>query len=236
LSKAFTTGLVGGIIGAITAGTGIVWSIIYYLLIIDKLNYMNYLYIAVILKTPPIQSTQADILLHIITIIFAVLLIVTGVLIGIGYYGYYSAEGQKIGLVALVTGIIGPLAAGILLILGTMVIRTVQLIARSTTDFSFFWLIYFPGLAAWIGLVFLAATFIIFGSTSIITRKSSPKPGIATVAGILSLIGGSLIIFMDEYSYIFLYGNLTIFFGPLGFGLLFISMILWTIMFYSTRK
>ncbi|MEM3564525.1 MAG: hypothetical protein QXR19_14925 [Candidatus Jordarchaeaceae archaeon] len=84
---------------------------------------------------------------------------------------------------------------------------------------------FIPGfLIGWIGAIVLGVTFVVLGASSIVMRESTAHPSVAVAAGILSIIGGSL-----TAIFIFLV-------GVFGFGLIFVAMILWAIVFYSSRE
>jgi hypothetical protein len=72
-------------------------------------------------------------------------------------------------------------------------------------------------LLLFIGILILLVSFIIIGAASIALREVTANSGAATAAGILSIIGGILLI------------------GLLGYPLLFVSFLLWAIVFHGAE-
>jgi hypothetical protein len=132
----------------------------------------------------------------VITIIFVALLLVACVLTGVGFYGLHAIGGSSMGVVALIFGIIGG-AAFLVLILMDLFTQTYIFVL--------------------IGIIILIISFIIIGAASITLREVTINPGAATAAGILSIIGGILLI------------------GLLGFMLLFVAFLLWAIVFHGAE-
>ncbi|MEM2146481.1 MAG: hypothetical protein QW279_14050, partial [Candidatus Jordarchaeaceae archaeon] len=116
---ALLTGTAGGIIGTITAGIGVTWSIIqiqlylevqsyrnlYYLIsLMDMLasiyNHFTYIFDALsfYLELMAYPSTPT-LLLYIFSLILSILLIASGILTGVGFYGFHQAGGGAIGIV-----------------------------------------------------------------------------------------------------------------------------------------
>jgi hypothetical protein len=196
---ALLTGVAGGIIGTIAAVIGIVWFIFAFFIGPELfiVPYVGFIY------------TGPSALAIGISILFVALIIVACILTGIGFYGMYTAGGGAMGIVGLIFGIIGGVAAGILFLIGTFL---------PYDPFSY----YTPILAwGWIGLIILGVSFIIMGSASIVVREYSMHSGTAVAAGILSIIGGScLIVYIISF---------------IGFVLLFVAFLLWAIVFYGTE-
>nr|MDO8080504.1 hypothetical protein [Candidatus Freyarchaeota archaeon] len=76
------------------------------------------------------------------------------------------------------------------------------------------------GILAAISTITLMVTFIIFGTASISMRESTMNPSASLAAGIISIIGGVFVFI----------------FGIIGYGLMFVSFIIWAIVFYSSRE
>jgi hypothetical protein len=140
--------------------------------------------------------TGPSMLQIVITILFVSLLLVACVLTGVGFYGLHTIGGSSMGIVALIFGIIGGSAFLVLVLLDLF---------TKTYLFSL------------IGIAILLISFIIMGAASIALREVTTKSGAAVAAGILSIIGGVLLI------------------GLLGFVLLFVAFLLWAIVFYTAE-
>jgi hypothetical protein len=119
--------------------------------------------------------------------VMALLLLVGCILTGIGFYGMYQAGGGAMGVVGLAFGIIGGVAGAIFLILGNVMTEI-----RSTP--SVFIYITRPNyLFIFIGFAILGVCLILMGSASIVVREATAHSAAAVAAGILSIIGGSLL-------------------------------------------
>ncbi|MFB0561305.1 MAG: hypothetical protein ACETWM_08860 [Candidatus Lokiarchaeia archaeon] len=157
-----------------------------------------------------------------ITILFVVLLVVSCILTGVGFYGIYTVGGGAMGIVGLIFGIMGGAAAAILALLGSSTSFT----ARGV--YYYFITIaaipYYPplGLWDWIGLIILGVSFVIMGCASIVVREYTMHSGTMVAAGILSIIGGSALIFIS------LWAGLALMF-------MFVAFLLWAIVFYTTK-
>nr|MDO8080408.1 hypothetical protein [Candidatus Freyarchaeota archaeon] len=160
--------------------------------------YIVYLYIAQrytwILFVP--VYTGPSTLVIAFTILFLALLLVSCVLTGVGFYGLYAIGGSSMGIVALIFGIIGGASF--------LVLELIDLFTNNPILFL-------------IGVIILIISFIIIGAASITLREVTTRPGAALAAGILSIIGGVLLI------------------GLLGFPLLFVAFLLWAIVFHTTE-
>ena len=140
--------------------------------------------------------TGPSTLFIVITILFLALLLVSLVLTGIGFYGLHAIGGSSMGIVALIFGIIGGASF--------LVLELIDLFTNNPLLFL-------------IGLVILIISFIIIGAASITLREVTTRPGVTLAAGILSIIGGVLLI------------------GLFGYPLLFVAFLLWAIVFYTTE-
>nr|MDO8079262.1 hypothetical protein [Candidatus Freyarchaeota archaeon] len=239
MSKALLIGTVGGIIGTITAAVGIMWVISVNTLLNEIYNYLVELapFVNTVISwipTPlytgpwpqPIFSSWP--LFGLLSSILAMLLIVTGILIGIGFYGTYKIGGGAPGVVGLIFGIIGGIAGALLITIGNTTPGYmsavapfdevyVPVISVTTPNFNFIW--------ASFGV--LALAFIIIGAASISVRETTNIPSASMAAGILSIIGAVA----------FLVGSIIHLIPPIvGFGLTLVSFILWAVVFYSSRE
>jgi hypothetical protein len=227
---AFLTGIFGGIIGSVTAGIGIIWGISSVLLI----NELNTTFVAIY---PVPQNEPLFILL---SILLAILLVVSGVLTGVGFYGMYQTGGGAMGVVGLISGIIGSSLGAFFIFLGNIITGTKYVFNIDFILYGFtssppplFIMIstmvvpqfFFIG----VGVIIIAITFIMFGATSIAARKTTTRPSVSIATGILSVIGGC---FLLPYILGVLGGIL----AQIGFGLLFIAFVLWAVVFYSSKQ
>ena len=185
---ALLTGVAGGIIGAITMAIGLAWMI---LSLVAASN------IWILFFGP-------EALFVALTILVAVLLVVTCILTGIGFYGIGQIGGGGMGIASLIIGIILGSATGILLLAGAF---TVSLFDSST-------------LLVLLSTITLAVTFIIFGSASIVMREVTMRSSAMMAAGIIGIIGGVLVFLI----------------GLIGYPIMFVSFIIWAIVFYSSRE
>lgn len=198
---ALLTGVAGGIIGTIASVLGFIWSILISFVTV------NYLPIGPLGLLP--MYTGPSTFQITITILFVALLAVSCILTGVGFYGMYTVSQSSMGVVGLIFGIIGGVSAPILILVGLF---TGSGSLFSYSSVSFLW--------DWIALAILGVCFIIMGSASIAVREHATHSGAATAAGILSIIGGVLLI---------------IIIGFVGFALIFVAFLLWAIVFYGTE-
>lgn len=234
---ALLTGTAGGIIGTITAVIGIIWSIIafQYLTSISeaKINYTIFSYLmgsfyAVGLAMNPNETYSLIFLVLSITLL--IFLVVTGILVGVGFYGVSAVGGGGMGVVALIFSIIGFIGAGLLILLGNLITtREYTLIFDFPLDVTSFGFAGIPVpnfLTIGIGFLILGATVIILGTANIAMRNSTAMPAASTAAGIISIIGASF----------FLIGALNL---PIllliGFIMIFVASIFWAIVFFTSR-
>lgn len=239
MSKALLSGTVGGITGAITAAVGIIWILTGNTFINDTKNfsaqltfYLNYL-IGAPFGLPFVSSPIPPLIypsgssFYIFSFLLVIFLIGTGILIGIGFYGTYKIGGGAMGVVGLVFSIIGMTLGALFIIMGNLISGyTPNLIPALDAVII---LIPFPipnSNIFGIGFLIMALTFILLGSASISMREMTQMPSASLAAGILSIIGAVF----------FVIGILWYMVQIIGFGLIFVSFILWAIVFYSSRS
>lgn len=161
-----------------------------------------------------------------ITILFVALLVVSCILTGLGFYGMYTVGGGAMGIVGLIFGIMGGAATAILA-LGASTAFTARGVYYYPITIG--WIVelipYYPplGLWDWIGFIMLGVSFVIMGCASIVVREYTMHSGTMVAAGILSIIGGSTLIFI---------------FNLIGLALMFmfVAFLLWAIVFYTTKQ
>ncbi len=242
---ALLTGAVGGIVGAITAVIGIIWSLVQ-LSLASAITYfqeaVQNFYGALafagfnieLVNVPLIVSeyfyTYSKVpLFSVFSLILAVLFIVSGVLTGVGFYGVYKSGGGAMGVVGLIIGVIGGSVGGTLIILGN--------IASSFIFSTMPFILPIPNyLVIWGGMIILAVTFVMLGSVSIVVRNSTAHSSGATAAGVLSIIGACFLLpyILVSFGYIWALIGVGLIF--ISFALIFVTFILWTVAFYSSRN
>ena len=234
MSKAYLlTGTAGAIMGTITAFIGMMWSIVDVLFFMDFSNYMSEIMVFGTLLGPLaafiIPYPDSSIWLLWFSLILAPMLIVTGTLTGLGFYGIRKAGGGAMSVVGLVFGIVGSIIGSLLILVGNLLNMTQIAIIPDIYNYT---LMIIPSTTPnffimWIGFIILGVTFILLGSASIVVREITINSSASSAAGILSIIGGCITI-----------GGPIIFGGILliGFILLFVAFILWAVVFYSSRE
>ncbi len=231
---ALQTGAVGGIIGALTSFVGILWSIIYFVFASELVNYISNMIFSIligplILLANPYPASGS--LFSILSFILAILILLTGILIGIGFYGTYKIGGGAMGVVGLIFGIIGGALGDLFIMLGNLLpIKDYFPILTSITPPLGIFVIpitYPHFLIIWIGFMILGVAFILLGSASITVREMTMHPSASSAAGILSIIGGAVFL-AGVFFFIFLI--------IIGFILIFAASIIWTVVFYSSRE
>ncbi|WXG41796.1 MAG: hypothetical protein WED07_13700 [Candidatus Freyarchaeum deiterrae] len=237
MSKTLLSGAVGGIVGTVTAAFGIIWVFITYSFLTDMNNYLgqwsSYLipifepgYGGLQPTSPPLYS-PSWFSFSVSSFILAILLIVTGVLIGIGFYGIHKSGGGAMSVVGLIFSIIVIAGGALLIIMGNLTtgymyanlmveMQAVPFLPVPTPNFPLIW----------IGFFILGVAFILVGSASYSVRDMTDSPGASSAAGILSIIGAMF----------FILGGVWYVLLIVGFGLIFISFILWAVVFYSSRN
>lgn len=241
---AFLTGTAGGITGTITTFIGIIWAVVYPLYHFGLEDYASNLFsfsylfgLEAVFVSPYPYFLESLFILT--TMLLTVLLIVTCILVGVGFYGTYKIGGGAMGAAALEMSIVGTVIATITIFLGSLLFRETHFEILHTyggpyyspsTFYSYsFFPVYAPGtLVIWLGFIILGVTFIVLGAASIVVREITPHPGAAMAGGILSIIGGALLITSFD--------GLMLFLGLVGFVLLFVTMILWSVVFFSSRE
>ncbi len=240
---AFYTGTVGGIIGFITAGIGLIWCIYNMTYISDIYRYVaDYYYYLITFGGYayfflPIHSSDA--LFSMYSMILAILLIVSGVLTGIGFFGVYRVGGGSMGIVGLATAIAGSSLGALLIYLG--IITKVLKVPTFVFWFIIPFVMWTPAILTanffyiWVGLLILAITFIMLGASSIAVREMTGNSTASMAAGVLSIIGGC---FFFPYVLV-LFEAIGVFgciFALVGFGLILVAFILWAVVFFSSRN
>ncbi|MEM2144858.1 MAG: hypothetical protein QW279_05825 [Candidatus Jordarchaeaceae archaeon] len=243
--EAMLAGTTGGIIGTIMGVIGVVWSLVSIAFAVDYSNYSlislfsQWLGVGVLGLPYPSSSF----LVLVCSIVLGSFLIVSCTLLGVGFWGVYKAGGGAMGMVGLVFGVVGGTVGGLLIILGPLMVG-IQVIVIFLTPLSTGFEGVFPVFLSspnyvflGIGVVILVVTFILLGLSSIVVRNMTENSAASTAAGILSIIGGCLLIFytlVQGYapSLAVLGGFLTL----VGFILIFTAFILWTIVFFNLHK
>lgn len=238
---AFLVGTVGGIMGFITSVIGIIWSIVVNALLTEINSYLGQLsyytsFLNPITKVVPYHGEPFPLLLafypsassfYVLSFILSTFLILTSVVIGIGFYGTYKAGGGAMGVVGLTFSIIGITSGALLIIMGNLAtgyMYVQMLVEMSSAPFLPVPTPNFP--LIWIGFLILCVTFILLGSASIRVREMTDRPGASYAAGVLSIIGAVF----------FLIGSLWYILLIIGFGLILVAFILWAVIFYSSRN
>jgi len=253
LSRAhLISGAVGGIIGAVTAGVGMVWSVANTLFLIDFLHYVTYLKFNSVffgfLSTFIVQYPPSGFSFNVLSYVLAILLVVSFILSGVGFYGVYRGGEGSAGLLSLTIGIPGGTLGAILLILGNTLQQMEYVIINYCPSLYYIcvgpFFVYEPNyLLIWIGMVVLAITFILFGSVSVAVSGSTASPQVALAAGILSIIGACLLFpyglsavghgVFPAYNPVSVVGSI---FAFLGFAVILVAFVLWAVVFYSSKE
>ncbi len=117
------------------------------------------------------------------------LLIVTGILFGLGFYGTYKIGGGVMGVVGLASSVIGMMAGALLIIVGNL--TTGYVYAYTLVEMSSVptYPVATPNFVVmWIGFIVLGVTFIVLGSASMRVREMTERPSAFYAAGILSIL------------------------------------------------
>ena len=206
---ALLAGTAGGIMGTVTVVVAFIWSLSYEFFskpVPLFIFHGNFWY------SGPSMATIF------FTIIFVVLLVVSCILTGVGFYGTYKVSGSAIGIIGLISGIIGGIAAGIPFLIGSF----------TASDFylTIGWQLYpyYSTSSLWngTGFIILGVSFVIMGCASIVVHKYVMHSRTAVAAGILSIIGGITLIF------VFTWIGLALMF-------MFVAFLLWAIVFYTIK-
>ncbi|MBS7250112.1 MAG: hypothetical protein KIH08_05895 [Candidatus Freyarchaeota archaeon] len=263
---ALLTGTVGGIMGAVTAVFGIVWVFVHVIFSNEIVSYCsmlsNYLIGMIYPDFPrfyalsqyPIPYFPSASLFGVASFILAMLLIVTGILFGLGFYGTYKIGGGIMGVVGLASSVKGMVAGALLIIVGNLTTGYVYAYTLVEMASVPFYPVTTPNFVVmWIGFIVLGVTCIILGSASMRVREMTEKPSAFYAAGTLSIlcavdfIAGGLVNIVGGHTM----GGLLRLLGLMnqlregsslagiyiiGFALIFIAFILWAWAFYSSRS
>ena len=240
---AFLTGAVGGIMGTVTAVVGIVWVInvhnflaeinnylaqlsYYSFILAPWMSFQSYLYHGEPIMLPLFYSSVP--LFLELSFIMYILLIATSFLIGIGFCGTHEIGVGAANIIGSVLGIIGIILGALLIIMGNLTVgyeyasapvemTSVPFLPVPTPNFQLMW----------IGFMVLGFAFIVLGLTSYSMRDMTNSPNASKFAGVLCVIGAVF----------FIAGG---FLWPLillvGFALILLAFILWSMVFYSSRE
>ncbi len=247
------TGTVGGVIGTITGSIGILW-IATYFIFLNKLSYEYTFSVICFLYLfgpfigqfffPSLFPAFLELVFLILTILLGISLIITSIMVGLGFYGLSEQGAGGIGGAALITGVSGTSVAAILLVLADTVFREFHLSSLYLFYYPYYYYpiylyIYTPGsLFIWYSLIVLGITFFVLGLVSVLARDSTPSLNSAVAAGILSIIGGILLI---QCSYTFILTNFSLiipgylYLGIPSFATLIACGIFWAYMFHSSK-
>ena len=261
------TGTAGGIIGAITTAFGIAWIFIlntfqteisyyvtewgYYLT--SLLGTYTWDGVPVSYSIYPIPYFPSASLFGVSSFILTVFLIVTGILIGVGFYGMYKIGGGEMGVVGLVFGVMGVTVGALLIIMANLATAYEQALLTVGAGEAAFVVPVIPVPTPnysliWIGFLILGFAFIVLGSVSISVREMTEKPSVSLAAGILSIMTAVVLILFNLIGLIpvqtvialgAVESNISagIFFGGIiGFWPILVAFILWAVVFYSSRN
>jgi parallel beta-helix repeat protein len=241
---AFLIGAGGGIIGAVTAVIGIAWVIkaynflseisiylmqlsSYMFILAPWMAHLSYMYHGEPIMALPLFYSSAPIFLE-LSFIMCIFLIATSVLIGIGFCGTYEIGVGKANIIGSSLGIMGIISGALLIIMGNLTVdykyasaplemSSVPFLPVCTPNFQLMW----------IGFTVLGFAFIVLGFASHSMRDMTNSPNASSFAGVLCIIGALF----------FIVGG---FVWPLilimGFALILLTFLLWSIVFYSSRE
>ncbi len=243
---ALLTGAAGGILGSITGITGVLWIIVNINFAVDIYNYsemlglFSQLYGLWALAMIPYPSS--GFLFSTLTLLLAIFIIVSCILLGAGFYGTYQAGGGVMGVVGLIFGIIGGSAGGLFILLGNF-ITSAKLVPLFVVPIfeGFEGIIPYPVFTPntpiiWLGLMVLTVSFILLGVSSIVVREITANSSASMAAGILSIIGACFLVLYVLMQFEFpplaiLAGILTL----VGFILIFVAFVIWAVVFATSR-
>ncbi|MEX2722862.1 MAG: nitrous oxide reductase family maturation protein NosD [Candidatus Freyarchaeota archaeon] len=241
---AFLTGAAGGIMGALTAVGGTVWVIKVYNLLSEiniylaQLSYytwilapwmafQSYLYHGEPIMALPFFYSSVPLFLE-LSFMMCVFLIVTSVLVAIGFLGTYDIGVGAANITGSVLGSIGIISGALLIIVGNLTVgykyasapmemASVPFLPVPTLNFQIMW----------VGFTVLGLAFIVLGSAGYSIRDMTNSPDACQAAGILCIIGA---IFFIIGGYVW----------PLiliiGFAPVLLAFILWSRVFYSSKE
>lgn len=237
---AFLTGTVGGIMGTIASFVGIIWAIIWNTFKRDieiyayqLSGYINYLFYdpSMMFYRPPFPYPPliypSGSSFYIFSSLLVVFLIMTGVLLSVGFYGTYKIGGGGMSLVGLIFSLIGMSLGALFIVLGNLIVEYTPSVVPVSDFFIILISLPIPNSNIFgIGFLTMALTFIILGVTSISVRYIIESPSVSLAAGIISIVGAVF----------FIIGFFWYVLQIIGFGLVFIVFILWAAVFYSSRN
>lgn len=242
---AFYAGTVGAILGSITGAIGLIWCVYNIRYIMDLDQYLLYLanwsrivsYLFAYF-TAPVHTSLA--LFNLLSVILIILLIVSGIFTGLGFFGTYRTGGGAMGIVGLISAITGITIGASFIFLGVSTLK-INPFLFSSLDVSFMFVSVLFGptfFDVWRGLIVLAITFIVLGVSSIAVRNSTMNSSASLAAGILSIIGAC---FFFPYGLVLLVDVIMIeilgcIFAFISFALILVAFILWAVVFFSSRN
>ncbi|MFB0560025.1 MAG: hypothetical protein ACETWM_02150 [Candidatus Lokiarchaeia archaeon] len=145
---------------------------------------------------------------------FAILMVIAGIIIAVGFFSKYSVDGNAMNIVSGIFGIAGIAGGGILLYLALQPISnyilsliSIPLAFTAITNYTYI------NLAA----VLLLVGFLIFGITHLRGRHESMKPTLCTGIGIMEILTGVIL----------LGGILSVTMFIIGFASMLITFVLW---------
>lgn len=245
--EAFYAGTLGGFFGSITGVIGIIWCVYNIIYIMDMYryltDYLNYGFFINGLAYFFLPIHTSDSLFSLYSMILVVLLIVSGILTGAGFYGTYRAGGGAMGIVGLIFGIAGGSIGALLILLGV----TIRELKTPFELYLFYPYYYYPFiywlfplfgpsfLYIWLGLLVLSVTFILLGVSSIVVREMTGNATASIAAGILSIIGAC---FFVPYVLVWIeiIEILGCIFALIGFVLILVAFVIWAAVFFSSRN
>lgn len=242
---AVLTGTAGGIIGFAAAGLGILWSMVFMMFAVDLSNYIQYLRAS---NTPLIIILffypSSSVLFSNLLLMVSLFLIVALVLSGVGFFGVSKIGGDPIGIVGLVFAVAGSAAGVLFIIMGVLTpAYEYVLLLYLYYIYPVFYPVYIsvpvpiPNyLLIWIGFIILTVTFIVLGVASIALRGVTANPSASTSAGIVGVIGACFLVSFGLIMAVPAVPWLAGVFTLIGFALIMVNFLLWTVVFYSCRK
>jgi hypothetical protein len=250
---ALLTGTAGGIIGTITAAIGIIWILILNTFLTEIHDYLVQLGVYLTSLIPTGFSYSYPLMLPfypsaslfgVSSFILVIFLIMTGILIGIGFYGTYKIGGGAMGVVGFIFGIIGITAGALLIIMGNLTTGYMKAPLFMGEIINYFFPISTPNfLVIFTGFIIMGVAFILLGSASMSVREVTQKYSTSYAAGVLSIVGAVVFIIgglMQPIILIIGGGEGGLIDWPIiltiGFGLILVAFILWAVVFYSSRN
>jgi hypothetical protein len=244
---AMLAGTAGGIIGIFMGITGVIWSLVSIGFAVDFYNYQQtlptlsvWLGVDVLGLYPYPQSAFLFLLYSLLLTSF---LIVSCILLGVGFYGVYQASGSEMGIIGLIFGVVGGTIGSSFIILAHVFTSTNVipiLLAPIDVGFNGVLPIFVSSpnyILILISTLIIVVTFILLGSSSLAVRDTTEAPSATTAAGILSIVGAcflALYILVQPYvPPLAILGGL---FTLVGFVLIFVAFILWAVVFNKSKN